>query len=121
MRSSTSAGQPASAASGAGATSSAARDRRAGARTAAEHVGRGDRAVVLDVRRDLDDVAALQVQPERAHAGQPLLPALADRGGDRARVVERRRRRELEVERDQRRARGDERRARASGAARRGP
>ena len=112
MRSSTSAGQPASAASGAGATSSARARPACRRRHGGQHVGRGDGAVVLDVRRDLDDVAARQVQPERAHAGQPLLPALADRGGDRARVVERRGRRELDVEGDQRRPRGDERRAR---------
>ena len=44
------------------------------ARDGGEHVGRRDRAVVLDVRRDLDDVAALEVQAERAHAGQPSSP-----------------------------------------------
>ena len=42
---------------------------------------------------------------------QPLGAALADRGGDRPCVLERRRRRQLDVERDQRRPGGDQHRA----------
>ena len=111
MRSGTSSGQPASAASGAGATSSAAAT--AWWRATASRTSRArHRAVVLDVGRDLDDALPLEAEPERAHAGQPLGPALADAGGDGAGVVERRGRRELEVEGDQRRAGGDERRPR---------
>ena len=49
---------------------------------------------------------------DRAHAGQPALAALADQRGDRACVLDRRGRRELQVEGHQRRPRGDERGAR---------
>ena len=56
---------------------------------------------------------AVSAMPDRAHAGQALGAALADERGDRARVVERRRRRELDVEGDERRAGADERRAAA--------
>jgi hypothetical protein len=56
--------------------------------------------VVLDVGRDLGDA---DVQAEGAHAGQALLPALADERGDPPGVVDRAR--DLQVERDERRAR----------------
>ena len=54
-----------------------------------------------------------QREAEGADAGQALLAALADRRGDPPRVVERRRRGELDVEGDERRAGGDEHRAAA--------
>src|SRR5215207_2054384 len=76
-----------------------------------EHVGRSHGAVVLDVGRDLDHGAARQPQPERAHSGQSLGAAGADQARDGARVVQRGRRGELEVEGDQRPARRHERRA----------
>ena len=106
MRNSTSAGQPASAASGAGADQLGAGDRRARPH-GVQHGGRRHGAMVLDVRRDLDDVLSFQPQPEGADAGQSRV---ADRGRDRPRVGERRGRRERDVEGDQRRPRGDERR-----------
>ncbi len=64
------------------------------------------------------------VEPQRRSPGRdsrPSGPALADQRGDRLRVLERRRRRELDVERDQRRARGDEHRAGGRVRARGGP
>ena len=58
-------------------------------------------------------IAALggQLEAERADARQALGAALADERRDRPRVGQRGRRRQLQVEGDQRRARGDEHRA----------
>ena len=96
------------AAAGASPTSSAPLTLRVAGDGGHDHAGRRARGI-LDVGRDLHEAAGGQLQAERPHARQPLLPALADQRGDPLRVVERGGRRELDVERDQRRARGDER------------
>ena len=71
------------------------------------------------LQRDLRDAAARRSsQADRAHAGQPLGPALADAARRCPRVGLVAGGCELEVEGDQRRARGDERRA--GGRVRRG-
>ena len=73
---------------------------------------RGRARRILHVGRDLHEPGRGQLQPERPHARQPLLPARADQRGDPLGLVERGGRRELDVERDQRRAGRDERGAR---------
>jgi hypothetical protein len=78
----------------------------------------------LDVGRDLGDGGALgcgcgahgrpadsKLDADRAQARQPFGPALADPGGDPACVLHACRRRQLEVEGDQRLTRRDQRRA----------
>ena len=107
----TSAGKPSNAAAGARPTSSAAatgacaRDRR-------DDVGQ--RRARAGPRR-WSRPARSPRRPARARAparpGRPSGPPSRMRGGDPPRVVHARGRRQLEVERDQRRARGDERRA----------
>ncbi len=67
-----------------------------------------DRAVILDVRRDLGHVPVLEPQPDRADARETLRAALTDERGDPLRIVKGRRRRELDIERDERRPRTDE-------------
>ena len=87
------------------------RRRRRGAwrRTASSSIGERDGLVVLDVHRDLHDAPGLELQPERPHSGQPVGTALAHGARGRERHVQRRV--DLEVERDERRPGGDERRA----------
>ena len=77
-------------------------------RIALDHARQRRRTMVLDVGRHLRDAAVLEPQADRADRRQPLRPAFADQRGDLARVLERRGRRELDVEGDQRRARRDE-------------
>ena len=93
-------GKSASAARGAGATSSAPVT-RACARTARDHLGRGDARVVLDVGGDLRraSVAGGRARGHRARSRRSLRDRL---GGLERRV-------DLDVEGDQRRAGGDER------------
>ena len=66
--------------------------------------GERGRAVVLDVGRDLGDVARREPQADRSDRLEPFGTALADPRRDRARVLERRRRRQLDVEGDERRS-----------------
>ena len=80
--------------------------------TAATTAASGCRERVFDVARHLrDTVRAASSSPIARNPGEPLFPSFADVRGDGARVVERRRRRQLDVEGDERRARGDERHA----------
>ena len=59
--------------------------------------------MVLDVGRDLGDVARREPQADRSDRLEAFRAALADPRRDRAGVLERRRRRELDVEGDERR------------------
>ena len=105
LRSGTS--RPSSAAAGARPTSSACAT-GAWRATAATTCGRRHARVVLDVGGDLDEVAELEA--ERADARQPLGAPLADQRRHPPRVLQRAF--DLDVERDERRPGGDERRAR---------
>ena len=107
-----------------------ARGRRArrGDRRVARHGGdaaraSGTRAVVLDVGRDLGDAAAARPasRPSARTPGRPSAPPSRTRAAIARASASVGGRRELEVEGHQRRARGDERGAARSGAARRGP
>ena len=79
--------------------------------TAATTSRKRGRAVVLDVGRDLGDAARGAATARSRGPREPLGAALADARRDRPRVLERRRRRELDVEGDERRPGGDEHRA----------
>ena len=73
-----------------------------------DHCGQWGGAMVLDVRGHLGQTMLIEPQADGAQARMPLLAALANQRGDPPGVVERRRRRELDVERHQRRPSGDE-------------
>ncbi len=94
-------GKPSSAARGARPTSSA---RATGAcrRTTADDLGERQLGGPLDVHRHLRSAARRARSRSRARPGRPSAPPSRISGRDRARVGDARRRRELQVERDER-------------------
>ena len=108
LRTGTSSGHPSNAARGGSPDDLAGDDRRVAAHRLEQHRER-DGLVVLDVDGDLHDAPGLELQPQRPHSGQPVGAALAHGARGRERHVQRRI--DLEVERDERRPGGDERRA----------
>ena len=110
-------GKPSSAARGARPTSSALRPRARGAATALDDLDERQLERALDVHRDLRDAAARAATPMARSPGSPCSPPSRTSAATRRASATSAGGAQLQVEGDERLARGDERRAGAAGAA----